>query len=59
MGASQCCHREKCKNHQSTIHSITLCFGHEDLVKTKLLIKVDEKKKGKLSITVEKSKISN
>jgi hypothetical protein len=29
------------------VHSITLHFGHEDLVKTKLFVKIFEKRKGK------------
>jgi hypothetical protein len=44
-GASLCCHRENVKI--AEVQSITSYFGHEDLVKTKLFIKVHEKNKGK------------
>ncbi len=40
------------------VHSITSRFGHEDLVKIKLFIKVHEKTKTKLSIAIENFKIS-
>ncbi len=47
VGVSLCCHREKCKNRWSTVHSIASRFEHEDLVKTNLFITVCEKSKGK------------
>jgi hypothetical protein len=40
------------------VHSITLCFGHEGLVKTKLCIKVQERARARLPIIMENSKIS-
>jgi hypothetical protein len=40
------------------VHSITSYFGHEDMVKTKLCIKVHEKSKNKIPFTIENFKIS-
>ncbi len=40
------------------VHSITSCFGHEDVVKTKLFIKFMKRTRTKLSITIEHFKIS-
>jgi hypothetical protein len=40
------------------VHSIASRFGHEDLIITKLFVKVCEKSKGKLSIAIKNFKIS-
>jgi hypothetical protein len=40
------------------VHSITSYFGHEDMIKTKLFIKVHEKSKNKNHFTIENFKIS-